>query len=281
MPVLHALGTGTCFPEPGSIRRAHPGFLLTWGENEKHNLLLECSSSIAERLERVGVSPDEIKAVAISHAHPDHFALPQFVQSAHCATLQRGERRIFDHDSQNLDLFVPQHIANHIDTLNRIHFEESCGEGRIPGLQTPKLHPNVLDPGATGVFMDAIIRSFRVMHGFGRVDALAFRIALPHGEALCYSGDSGECDGLRRAAEGVNLFICEASARVGDEDSATAYGHLNPRQAASVAKEAGARHLVLTHYSGADSEEDMLADARKSGYTGEITIARDGDTFSF
>lgn len=54
---------------------------------------------------------------------------------------------------------------------------------------------------------------------------------------------------------------------------------LNPRQAGEVAKTCGVKKLVLTHYSGRDSDEAMLADCRLSGFEGEIVIAKDGDQY--
>jgi ribonuclease BN (tRNA processing enzyme) len=69
--------------------------------------------------------------------------------------------------------------------------------------------------------------------------------------------------------------VCEASTRVGS-DSARSYGHLNPRQAGEVARAAGARSLLLTHYTGLDAESAMLEDARRSGYGGGLALAFDG-----
>jgi ribonuclease BN (tRNA processing enzyme) len=61
------------------------------------------------------------------------------------------------------------------------------------------------------------------------------------------------------------------------EDISRTYGHLNPRQACDVAREAGAARVVLTHYAGLDAESAMMDDARGSGFAGEISLARDGD----
>ncbi|HEU4534671.1 MAG TPA: MBL fold metallo-hydrolase, partial [Polyangiaceae bacterium] len=114
----------------------------------------------------------------------------------------------------------------------------------------------------------------------GKNPALAFRVEAPGG-AFAYSGDSGLCAGLAAAARGVDLFLCEASSRVGDEAMAHGYGHLNPRQAATLAREAGAKRVVLTHYSGADGDDAMLADARAAAPELPVAIAHDGERVTF
>lgn len=275
MAILHILGSGTCFPEPGRVRRAHPGFLLKYGD--KH-LLFECSASIAERLEQIGVRPDDIHQMAISHAHPDHFALPQFLQSAFCAGLTRVET---EWTKPHLRLYVPVDIAQSIEPLLAIHFPETAIPGQKPGLDFPTLEI------ASMAFKDGVrfckgldggakLEAFDVYHGFGRMKALAFRVELASDRVLAYSGDSGMCDRLVDAAREADIFLCEAAGRIGDRDVATKYGHLTPYDAGLIARKAKARLLVLTHYTGYHSDDAMIADARRSEYKGEIIIGKDG-----
>jgi ribonuclease BN (tRNA processing enzyme) len=79
-----------------------------------------------------------------------------------------------------------------------------------------------------------------------------------------YSGDTGLCPGLTKLAEGVNLLLCEATAR--EEGALTASaGHLTARQAGEVASEANSQILVLTHLSRQDPEwvAGLLEDAHE------------------
>lgn len=279
---VYVLGSGTCYPEPGRTKRAPPGFYIRYGARPEEHLLLECSAGIAERLEAIGVGADQIGQLAISHAHPDHFALPQFLQSAHCAysIRSRGEP---PSEKPVLELFVPHHIKMNLRRLNEIHFEETCfAPDRSPGLAYPIVNATDMTDHQRehGVLVSlaggASLRAFPVQHGFGKVDALAFRLALKDGTCIAYSGDTGMCQGVIEAARNADLLICEASARVGDNESATRYGHLNPFQAGQVAKLAGAKSLLLTHYSGSDSDELILADCLLSSYEGDVTLAKDG-----
>jgi ribonuclease BN (tRNA processing enzyme) len=46
-----------------------------------------------------------------------------------------------------------------------------------------------------------------------------------------------------------------------------------------IAKTAGVKHLVLTHYDGENTDSEMIKDAKKSGFSGEISIGKDFQTF--
>lgn len=285
------LGSGTCHPSFGAPRRAHPGFLVSRGEGENlRHLLLDCSAGIAERLVDIGVKPHRITQLAVSHAHPDHCFIPGFLQT--CLCHEMWEPGFSWEDScafPELDLYAPGHIIKSLPTLNAFYFE---GEGEN-GLPFPRIHPYDMTPPdqKIGPFRrcslggDAWLEARSVFHDSGKCNALAFRIEA-NGKVIAYSGDAGfdpdsdTSSGLLAVARNADLFICEASARVGNEQSARTYGHLNPRQAGKIALEAGARHLVLTHYSGADSDEVMIEDCRQSGFGGQIIIAKDGDIYA-
>jgi ribonuclease BN (tRNA processing enzyme) len=107
---------------------------------------------------------------------------------------------------------------------------------------------------------------------------VAWRVESPAG-VFVYSGDSGVCDALVELAAGADLFLCEAAARVGD-DARMRDRHLTPRQAGEAARLAGVRSLRLTHYDGRDAVPRMCADARASGYEGDLAVAADGDVLS-
>ena len=61
--------------------------------------------------------------------------------------------------------------------------------------------------------------------------------------------DTRICDGARSLAGGADLVVAEATYLATEQDEATARGHMTARDAATLAREAGARRLVLTHFS--------------------------------
>lgn len=233
-------------------------------------LLFDCSEGARWRIAEAGVDPSDIAHVFVSHPHADHAALPQFVQGRACEAIFRPGR------DYTLTLYLPAPSAQALPSLWSWHQPEDHGvaTSRYP------LHVVPLSQGSEQRPLPNVrLLSFAVHHGHGHNPALAFRVEA-RGKVFAYSGDSGLCDGLLDAARGADLLVCEASSRIG-VDMARSYGHLSPQQAASIAKQKGVKRLLLTHYSGLDSAEAMLADARESGYEGELFIGQDGDELSF
>jgi ribonuclease BN (tRNA processing enzyme) len=55
-------------------------------------------------------------------------------------------------------------------------------------------------------------------------------------------------------------------------------GHLTARQAGELARAAGARRLVATHYSDESDRERVRSEA-EAGFGGPVTLARAGDVY--
>lgn len=96
------------------------------------------------------------------------------------------------------------------------------------------------------------------------------------GQRFAFVMDTRLCDGVHALAEGVDMLVIESTFLDEDVQLALDHGHLTAGQAAEVARRAGVRHLVLTHFSQryADPTE-FERQARSAGYTGELTIAQD------
>ena len=71
------------------------------------------------------------------------------------------------------------------------------------------------------------------------------------------------CDGGRALAAGVDLLVHEATFTEDLRERAEETGHSTARQAAEVARDAGAKRLLLTHFSARyDTAEPLEAEAR-------------------
>jgi ribonuclease BN (tRNA processing enzyme) len=104
------------------------------------------------------------------------------------------------------------------------------------------------------------------------VETFGFRIEHA-GWRMAYSADTGETDALARLAEGVDLFLCEASFQ--DNDDFRPDLHLTARQAAKHATQADVGQLVLTHLVPWYDRERSLAEAAGS-YCGPLSAATSG-----
>jgi len=84
---------------------------------------------------------------------------------------------------------------------------------------------------------------------------------------------------LAQLSRDADMLVCEATFADADAALADEYGHLTAGQAGRVAAEAGARLLVLTHFSQryGSGEMDRFASEAAEAFGGDIVIANDLD----
>ncbi|MFJ6560947.1 MBL fold metallo-hydrolase [Streptomyces sp. NPDC091412] len=116
--------------------------------------------------------------------------------------------------------------------------------------------------------------------------ALAYRIDSAYG-SVTFSGDTAESANLARLAEGTDVLVHEAvnldfyrsrgfsPAFLAHQENS----HTPPAGAGRVAKAAGARRLVLSHFAGPADAEYWRTEAA-STYDGPIDVATSGARFS-
>ncbi|MCY0998933.1 ribonuclease Z [Myxococcus sp. MISCRS1] len=99
------------------------------------------------------------------------------------------------------------------------------------------------------------------------------------GRKLVISGDTRPCAAVVKAAQDADLLIHESTFSDDEQARALETHHSTAREAARVAREAGARRLVLTHLSSRHDTDPakLLAQAREE-YKGPCEVAYDGFT---
>jgi ribonuclease BN (tRNA processing enzyme) len=107
-----------------------------------------------------------------------------------------------------------------------------------------------------------------------------YRIEL-EGKVISYTGDCGFTEAARKLAQDVDVLICECSnkkTKMPDD-----WGHFDPIQAATLAKEANVKQLILTHFSPTDYaslEDRKWAEEEARKIFPATTAATDGIEFS-
>ncbi len=173
------------------------------------------------------IKEDKPISMFISHFHIDH------VSGLH--TLAR-----FDFQ-QGIDVYVGKGRTKDFETLVNPPFTVGYKPKpeNIGHLKTEiRLH-ELSEDGQDIPFRAVAIEQYHayVDHGY--------RIELEE-KTIAYTGDCGFTDASRRLAQDASLFICECSNK--KTENPDDWGHLDPIQVATLAKESNVKQLILTHF---------------------------------
>lgn len=97
------------------------------------------------------------------------------------------------------------------------------------------------------------------------------------GTKFVHIGDCGKTANLVDICRDADTLVIEATYLEEDTELAQRFGHLTTTQAASLARDAGVRELILTHLSRRNRERDVLSEARS--IFPNSRVARDFDQF--
>ncbi|MDH3457210.1 MAG: MBL fold metallo-hydrolase [Gemmatimonadota bacterium] len=246
------LGTGTVAPQADRAAAAH------WVETGSVRLLLDCGAGTLQRAAAFAVPWHTVTHLALTHFHVDHWGeLPHYLFA-----LRWG---IEPPRSQPLTVLGPRGMRTRL-TLLAGAYGDWVMQPEFP-LEIVELDPGRRHTLAPAVYLDTL----KTPH---TDESLAY--AVTAGESrVVYTGDTGYSEELAAWAADCDLLLAECSL---PEERAVSL-HLTPSQAGTLARVAGARRLVLTHfypvYAGADPAA-MAAEA----FGGDVVAARDGDRFT-
>ena len=198
-------------------------------------------------------SLDQLDAIWLSHLHLDHIG---DVLNAYYA-LSFGHVRPRD---TPLPVYAPAALATRVAGF----FVEPDATFVSGVLDLQPLHD-----GHQLHLQGLTITSKLVEHG---TEAYGLR-ASAEGSTLAYSGDCAPCTALDELAADVDLLLCEA-----DVDAPSEVHH-TPEDAGSLAKRAGAKRLVVTHFGPLLNPEGATARAAEV-FGGPTTCATVGETLS-
>lgn len=249
---LVTVGTGTVAPSPRRTAACH------WVQDGNARVLLDCGAGSLHRLAEFGLPWEDVSHVVLSHFHPDHFGeLPMLV---YALKYTRATPR-----TDPLVVLGPPGVVRLLKAL-----AEGFGHWLLdPGFPIAIL--DVRDGEPFPLNADLALETFPVPH---TTESVALSLSAPEGR-LVYTGDTGPSAELARWAEGCDLLLAECSL---PESQAIAI-HLTPERAGELARDAKAKHLVLTHFYPPVENTDPARGAA-ARFSGRITAARDGDRFT-
>lgn len=246
MPRMILLGTGTGVPD-ADRENTH----MVW-DGPGGPLLVDAGGSTYQRLLRAGIDPQGLAGVLLTHSHPDHInGLPVLLFSIGLA----GRR-------------APLPIYGLEPTLAMGRALCAAMELDYSYVVQPDWRPIVA--GDTLALAEGwTLRTALTAHSR---PCIALRIADARDErAVVCSSDTEPCPAVAELARGAAVLIHEATT------PGPSPAHTSPRQAGAVAAAAGARRLVLVHYSPRWTmpEDQALAEVRAAGFAGLAEIGRE------
>lgn len=290
---LIVLGTSSQVP---TRYRNHNGYFVRWDDE---GFMFDPGEGTQRQMIYAEVTVTQVTKILVSHFHGDHCLglaglhqrisldrVPQTIEVYYPGSGQKFYERLryasIYHDVAKMDP-KPVHdegiifkgpkyniIAKRLD-----HGVETFGY-RIQEHDSITMLPDKLEAaGVRGVMIKHLIRDRSVEVDGKKI--LLEDVCIPKkGQSFAFVMDTRLCKNAFALAEDVDLLICESTYLQAEEKEARAHGHMTSVQAATIAKEAGAHKLVLTHFSQRyGSTKPFIEEA--SPIFKNVVAVRDGD----
>ncbi|WP_412070142.1 ribonuclease Z [Rubrivirga sp. IMCC43871] len=277
------LGVGSAVP---TSSRHLSGTLV---RREGRSVLFDCGEGTQLQLIRGHLTRGQLDAICVTHLHGDHlFGLPGLLTTL--ALLERdtpltvvGPEGIAGMTALPgvANLPYPVTFRELTDEDGAVVYEDEGAtiEARPLAHRVPcwgyryqeRVRPGTIDGEAAraagvteGWQFEALKRGEPVELADGTTLAPDGLVGPPRvGASFAYVLDTRPCDGGRALASDADLLLHEATFTDEHADRAEAVAHSTARQAAEVARDAGARRLLLTHFSARYGDTSgLVAEAR-------------------
>ncbi|MFF3938016.1 ribonuclease Z [Streptomyces phaeofaciens] len=286
---LVVLGTASQVP---TRHRNHNGYLLRW---DGEGILFDPGEGTQRQMLRAGVAAHDLHRICVTHFHGDHsLGLSGVIQ-----------RINLDQVPHPVTAHYPRSGQHFFDRLRyATAYRETVGVTEAPVAEDGPLatgasytlearrlsHPvesygyRIVEPDGRRMLPERL-----AAHGIrgadvGRIQREGALGGVPledvsearRGQRFAFVMDTRLCDGVHALAQDADMLVIESTFLDEEMQLAIEHGHLTAGQAAGVARDAGVRHLVLTHFSQRYTDpEEFERQARAAGFEGELTVAHD------
>ena len=227
MARLIFLGTASALPTASQDNAS----LLV--ESNGSYLMIDCSGSPYRKLVKLGIDPDRLQHILITHHHIDHiYGLPSLVE---CLWI-KGRTE-------------PLHIYALASAMPIVQILLDTWELRSRFIRQFPVHLHTIEGSEDeGIFKtpDFEVRTTPTVHA---VPSVATKVIFPSGTTFVYSSDTAPCQSLIDFAKGVDHFLMECTFCDADEELAEITYHIHSSEYADVATSVGAKHTMMIHHS--------------------------------
>ena len=267
------LGTSSQVP---TRARGHNALFLRWDDL---GILFDPGEGTQRQMLLAGIAATQITHIAITHFHGDHclglsamlqrISLDRVPHPVHVFFPASGQV-FFDRlryaaiyrEQANI---VPRPLhwpAGHAEPLQEVWSRDDlqlfiapldhrveCFGYRLQERDGRRMRPDLLrTAGVFGPHVRELIESGQIDID-GRPVRLQEGIEPRRGQVFSLVMDTRPCDGAGQLAKGADLLVSESTFLSSEAEEAHDYQHMTAAQAATLAKDAGARTLLLTHFS--------------------------------
>lgn len=260
-----------CSSQQPTRMRNHGAYLVRWNEE---GLLFDPGEGTQRQFIFANVAPPVVTRIFVSHFHGDHclglgsmlmrLNLDKVSHPIHCYYPASG-KKYFDRLRYGTIYHETIHVIEHPVTAPGIVHDDGrfCIEATFLDHGVDNIGWRITEPD-TRKFDRTQLESYGILgpkvrelqeQGYLIIGDQNQRVSLEDvsrirkGDSLAVVIDTRKCQNAIDIAREAKVLICESTYLEEHRDLAYAHYHMTAKQAAEVAKEAGAKKLVLTHFS--------------------------------
>jgi ribonuclease BN (tRNA processing enzyme) len=275
---LLVLGSGG----PGAAGRAASSYLVLIDGTPR--ILMDAGPGSFVRLGEAQVSLANTDTVLLTHLHIDHAGeLPGLFKARAVSATGPIVFNVWGptgSPGQHQDAYFPS-----TSQLMRLMFGPKGAYAYLSDFSSPMtiqahdIPAPLKNPVPRQIFKRADLVIIAIAGHHGDAPSVIYRIEHA-GRSVTFSGDidAAGLPALRRIAKATDLLVFNSVVLDPPASPAILYSlHTPPRAIGEVARDAGARGLLLSHISpGIDANRDAVLGSIRSSYAGPVTFAQDG-----
>ena len=262
------LGTGSPRPD---LERSGPAQILSIDDT---HILIDCGEGTTAQLMKTKIPPESIQYLFMTHLHSDHLlGYGQFLLGG----WGLGRRK--------LTVVGPKGMKHYHDTIINLFNEDIAYRTSLGRPGNGVLDVNIIEidgPGEISCGLPIKITAAEMVHN---VLTYGYRFETDD-KVIVFSGDTAPTPNIVQLARGADLLVLDAALaptgvyrntnnpelqKIWDNLQKE---HCTPSQAGEIAREAGVKTLVMTHFLPNINQEETYQEAA-STFNGEIIVGHD------
>ncbi len=289
-----------CSSQQPTRHRNHGAYVVRWN-NE--GFLFDPGEGTQRQFIFANIAPTCITHIFVSHFHGDHclglgsmlmrLNLDKVTHPIHCYYPASG-KRYFDRLRYGTMYHENIHVIEHpvsqagvVEENEKFKIEATFLEHGVDNIgwklteaDSRKFYPEKLKAHSIkGPMVRELINNGEIVVGDNKVqlDDVSW---IRKGDSLAIVIDTRRCQNAIDIARGAKILLCESTYLDDRHEMAHNHYHLTAKQAALIAKEAGAEKLILTHFSARYEDEEAFAEEARTVFANSHA-AKDLRRFTF